>query len=264
MSVVFDGDLIRASLHGKGKKLFVSFRQRIDSPGEFDPHKPVTFFKGKGYAHLHIQSRWNDWFINAETRDFEQAIAPFCAGFERVVAMGFSMGGYGAMRFSRSLNLSKVLLVSSQFSVDPVRVPWERRYREWVADQDSALADVTTYANPQLNGFILYDPFVRPDVRQTKLITDAFANLQRIPFAGGGHPCTPTMMHGGRFRLLQRAVVENTMTSATILHTYKGLRRDSHRYWSQMASACEKRGHANWAKAMLARKNELIAAQSKE
>ena len=112
---VFDGALLRADLFkGDRRRLFVSFRQRVGAPGTFEDARPVRAYTAKGYAHLHIQSRWNDWFVNAETPALEAALRALAPRYLRAVALGFSMGGYGALRFSSVLGLAQVIAVAGQ------------------------------------------------------------------------------------------------------------------------------------------------------
>ena len=55
---------------------------------------------------MQIQPRFNDWFVNRDTDDLGAAVGPFVAGFDHVAGIGFSMGGYGALRLSAALNLA--------------------------------------------------------------------------------------------------------------------------------------------------------------
>lgn len=68
---VFDGDLLQARLWLPDRPttaLYVTFRQWMPEPGRFDDHGRVQRALTAGLAHLHIQSRWNDWFLNLENR----------------------------------------------------------------------------------------------------------------------------------------------------------------------------------------------------
>ena len=74
--VVFDGAYLRATLVNEdAPNLFVTFRQCLQEPGSFSEHRPVVHFTDHGFAHLYVQARWNDWYINPETRALEDAFA---------------------------------------------------------------------------------------------------------------------------------------------------------------------------------------------
>lgn len=108
---VFGGDLLRARLWVPDRPttaLYVTFRQWLPDPGRFSDRGPVRRALTAGLAHLHIQTRWNDWFLNPETTGLEAALKAARGRFMTARALGFSMGGYAALRFSRVLRLNQV------------------------------------------------------------------------------------------------------------------------------------------------------------
>ena len=64
------------------------------------------------------------------------------------------MGGYAALRFSKSLRLNQVLLVSPQASL---HLPEEDRDPE-AAGFDPVAGDLPAHARPDLKGVVAYDP----------------------------------------------------------------------------------------------------------
>jgi hypothetical protein len=81
---VFDGDLLQARLWLPDRPttaLYVTFRQWDPEPGQFDTTGRVQRALTAGFAHLHIQTRWNDWFLNAETPALETALKTVRARF---------------------------------------------------------------------------------------------------------------------------------------------------------------------------------------
>jgi hypothetical protein len=90
---LFDGASLRADLfNGSAQRLFVSFRQRVGVPGSFSDATPVRNFTGNGFAHLYLQSKHNDWYVNSETEALESVLEGHCTRYTDAVAMGFSMG----------------------------------------------------------------------------------------------------------------------------------------------------------------------------
>lgn len=47
----------------------------------------------------------------------------------RAIGYGFSMGGYGVLKYGRLLGLTHGFAVSPQVSIDPADAPWDRRFR---------------------------------------------------------------------------------------------------------------------------------------
>jgi pimeloyl-ACP methyl ester carboxylesterase len=239
---LFDGDLIRATLFNPGQsQLFVSFRQRVNDPGEFGDGGPVRSFIDHGMTHLHLQSRWNDWYINNETKALEAMLDGFAPGFDRAVAMGFSMGGYAAFRFARTLRLKQVIAVSPQFSISPDHVPFDRRYRESAKGFNAALGDLSA-RGCDVGGVIMADPFRPMDLRNAHLIRAAFPAVQIARLAGAGHPASRVIREGGKFGKLQAQLTKTRVPLSRIITLHRNARRNSPRYWRHLAAQARKSG----------------------
>lgn len=239
---VFDGGLIRAELFNPdGAQLFVSFRQRLGEPGSFDTPRPVRSFTSQGMAHLHLQARWNDWYINGETEALETALRALTARFDRVVAMGFSMGGYAALRFAAALRLDQLIAVSPQYSIARDHVPFDRRYRDCAGGFVPDLGDLAPRGTP-VGGVILADPFRPLDLRNAELICAAFPGLRIARLAGGGHPASRVIREGGRFAKLQAQLTKPRVPLRRITMIHRNSRRDSPRYWRHLAAQARKSG----------------------
>ena len=258
--IVFDGARLRATLfNGDAPRLFVSLRQRIDADGAFDSAQPVRAFTGHGFAHLHLQSRLNDWFVNDETGALEEALARLSARYEDARGIGFSMGGYGLLRFARALRLGTAVLVSPQVSIHPDVVPWDRRYRRHAAGFDPVLGDLAQHGSPAIEGVVLFDPFRPLDRRNARMICDLHPGLRPARLACGGHPATRVIGQAGAFGRLQTMLREGGITSAEVTGLHRGLRRESPLYWRHLSEIAARRGHDALADAASARHAALIA-----
>lgn len=201
---VFDGDRMRAVLfNGRSDRLFVSFRARQVKAGDFMTAKHVRHYTDLGFAHLYLQSRQNDWYINPETPELEAKLSRVCQRYRTVVGMGFSMGGYALLRYSRAMGLDRALVVSPQVSIDPKVVPDDTRWHHESAEFDRAAADLSAHGDPDLRGVLLADPFVPADLAHVRAIQKVFPGMQIARLAGGGHPATNLMRADGHFPLLQ-------------------------------------------------------------
>jgi hypothetical protein len=253
---VFEGDLLRARLWLPDRPttaLYVTFRQWMPEPGQFDDQGPVRRALTAGLAHLHLQSRWNDWFLNRETAALEAALKALRARFLTARALGFSMGGYAALRFSRSLRLNQVLVVSPQVSL---LLPEEDRYPE--ADGfDLQAGDLATHARRDLKGVVAFDPTHPLDRLHADRITALFPGIQRAPLAFGGHPGTAAIGKAGGFRALQRLSLSSRLQGRDVVHLHRDLRQVSARYWRERASRLLRRGNATLAALALDRAEAL-------
>ncbi|SFU09417.1 alpha/beta fold hydrolase [Sedimentitalea nanhaiensis] len=245
---IFDGDRLRATLFNPdGARLFVSFRQRVAGSGGFSDPAPVLTFADHGHAHLHLQSSENDWFINSETVDLERVLRGLSSRYTAVRAMGFSMGGYGALRFARALRLGRVVLISPQVSIHPSVVPWDGRYVDCAGGFDPDLGDLASRGKPGLRGILAYDPFRVRDRRNARAISKLFPGLQLCALPGGGHPATQILRLGGSYGRIQIRLRQDRLDRRWVVQEHRNLRSDSAVYWSRLAKYAAERGRPGLA-----------------
>ncbi len=261
---VFNGALLKASLtrpRDGGSVLYVTFRQRLDDPGSFSDDPPVRQALTRGMAHLHLQSRWNDWYLNAETPALEAALRPLRARFSDARAVGYSMGGYAALRLAAALDLTQALVVSPQFTLDRSVIPNERRYRE-AADYDRALGDLARHGKLDLRGVTVFDPSHALDPAHARLIARTMPGMTPAPCMFGGHPATQCIRAGGGFRSFQALGLEDALSARSVVRLHRQLRAQSSRYWHFRAKACLARGKSAEAEHSMARAEALAASDA--
>lgn len=241
---LFDGDLLRADVFAPGRdRLFVSFRHRIGQPGAFDAPQPVRSFLRDGYSHLHLQARWNDWYVNPETEAFESVLSAFSRGFGTRVSMGFSMGGYAALRFAQALRLDRAVVISPQVSIAREVVPFDRRYRAEARGFDPVKGDLARRSTA-MHGAILIDPFKRRDLLHAQRIAALFPRMQIVRLGCGGHPATRALRQGGRFDWLKRELAQGLEDPARIGRMHRRVRRRSESYWRHLSDLADAHGRA--------------------
>ncbi len=258
---VFDGDLLQARLWLPDRDttaLYVTFRQWMPEPGQFDERGRVQRALTAGLAHLHIQSRLNDWFLNPETASLEAALKPARARFLTARSLGFSMGAYAALRFSRALRLNQVLLVSPQVSLC---LPEEDRYPE-AAAFDPVAGDLATHARGDLKGVVAFDPSHRLDSLHARKIMGLLPGVQLAKLSFGGHPGTAALGQAGGFRALQRLSLSSRLQARDVVLLHRDLRRGSARYWRERADRLLRRGSLTLAAQALDRAEALAALAS--
>ena len=150
---------------------------------------------------VHVVPAASDWYQHADFPDLCRHVEAFTRRYERVVAYGSSMGGYAAVRFGGSVGAHQAFALSPQFSIDPRRVPFDRRW----ADAARGL-DFTTEAKASHfvdTAFIAYDPH-DPDRRHVDLFRPHTEVVDiAIPYCG--HPSSHYLREVG---LLQKAVLD--------------------------------------------------------
>lgn len=232
---VFDGAHLRVLHLRRGcDKLMVTFDFRTIGKSDFGPVNISQGFANAGFDQLMIKTKTNDWFINADTADMETLLPSLAAPYARVHALGFSMGGYGALRFAHSLGADFVMTVSPQISIDPAVVPFDRRYRTEAQTFDprqGALPPLT-----QMPGIVLYDPFVAADRRHAAALSPLTPQMTQIRASFGGHPATQALREGGRAGAIQRAAMQ-LISPAQLRRAHRAARTQSATYMTRLARA---------------------------
>lgn len=236
---VFDGNRLRASLFAAGGEagLYVTFRHRVEADGDFSPARPVRHALAAGFAHLHIQSRRNDWFVNPETADLEAALAALAPAYARKRALGLSMGGYGALRFAGVLGLERAVAVSPQVSIHPAEVPWDPRYHADAGGWKAALGDLARHPAPGLTGAVLVDPSRPLDLRHARLAAGLFPGLALCRLGFGGHPAAQVLNEAVGIGRLHALLLAGEDSRARLTALHRGARRQSDRYRARLDRA---------------------------
>lgn len=239
---VFDGERLRAVLFpGRSDRLIVTFDHRRADRAGFAPDTHSTSFARQGFSQLSIKTAANDWFVNRDTEALERALERVAADHERVQALGYSMGGYGALRFARALRARQVVAVSPQASIDPALVPWDPRYRAEGRGWDGALGDLGPRAVPRLSGLVVLDPFVRRDLRHAGMIQGLFPGLRLARLGFGGHPAIRTLRAAGTPWVVRREAGQRRASGPAILRAHRAARRLSAGWWTRLAASAEAR-----------------------
>ncbi|MEQ5871292.1 alpha/beta hydrolase [Sagittula sp. NFXS13] len=232
---VFEGACLRATaFRPRRRKLLATFRQRVGQPGQFDDARSVMGFLRAGFSHLHLQSRENDWFINSDTEALEEQLAHFVSRYEEVVAMGFSMGGYGALRFASVLKVQRMLAISPQVSIDRSLVAWDKRYRAEARGWDGCLGALAGRGT-NVRGAVLVDPFKPLDLRHGRMICELYPHLTLVMLPNGGHPATRAMREDGRFDWLKTELAGGLPDPRAIGQMHRAVRHRSESYWQHLA-----------------------------
>ncbi len=249
---IFAGDHLRAHLmSGRRDRLIVTFDYRQTSRAGFNALRHSSTFARGGFWQLNIQSRQNDWFINPDTTALEGALAELRGRFDRINLLGYSMGGYGTLRFARALGADKAVLVSPQYSIAPDVVPFERRYLAEARGFDPLIGDLRQVAWPGLTGLILVDPFFPADIAHASLICQVFPGIRLARLAFAGHPATRVLRSAGKLWTLHReATVATDADRRLICSEHRLARRTSTDYWAGLAAYASPRRPALAAAAL--------------
>lgn len=246
-ALIWSGERLRLyHFRQGGSKLMVSFDFRQTDRTGFNAPDPSRRFAEAGFDQLSLMVARNDWFINDETLTAERLMADVSASYQTVQMIGYSMGGYGAFRFAKTVGACSLLTVSPQFSIHPDVVPFETRYHEDAADFDRHLGDLSLHALPELVGIMLIDTLRPRDLRHARLIQGLFPRVQIARLMGGGHPATEVMAKAGASAIVTREALNVPPSLAALTKAHRVIRQKSPLYLGRLAKAAAK-NHPHWA-----------------
>lgn len=147
-----------------------------------------------GCAALGFVSATINWFPAVSMCAAAAAVAPVRAGFAEVITFGFSLGGYGALKYGRLLGADLAIAFSPPSPTVRAATPFtlESRNPGAYVGLDVGPADVAPRA------FLVHDPLNAVDRRSVQVVVEGGAACVPVPTYGGGHLCIrPGMAHFG-------------------------------------------------------------------
>lgn len=139
-------------------------------------------FKKIGVSVLGVTAKGNHWYPTS-LRDIPEVIAPLENHSFRI-GYGFSMGAYGAIKFSRLIQADVTLALSPQFSINPEFGDW--RYSNHFPPPNDGGGPLT---EDDIGGEIVlaYDPSLKEDALAADQILGIWQDTRQVYLPGAGH-----------------------------------------------------------------------------
>jgi len=137
-TLITDDDALRiVALEGDTDTAMVSFSGIGQGLGALPKEEFGKTLRGTRHWQFFVVDKQCTWYT-ATADDIVRHLSPILGRFRKVVTLGNSMGGYGALLFAERLpNCTAAIAFVPQFSMDPRVVPNEKRwqrYRERIVD----------------------------------------------------------------------------------------------------------------------------------
>jgi len=152
--VLFADDTLRITTIGDpaSPNCFLSFTGLYHAMGSIKMEEFVGATRLPGFFAIFVTDLKRSWFNGFPPEAILGPIAPLLAG-KRIVTIGNSLGGFGAIWITRYLPVDLAIAFCPQYSVHPEEVPGETRWdefrskiSEWrVRSLDGAFNDSTRY-----------------------------------------------------------------------------------------------------------------------
>ena len=193
------------------------------------------YFARHGIPATHLLSRDNDWFQYADLPAALNTMRAAASDAGQVLAYGSSMGAYAAVRFADAVGATAVLALSPQYSVDPAKAPFERR---WGQDQRRLrfLPALDGPVRSCIRPVVAYDPSSTDRLHADLIARDTPVQRVRLPFAG--HPVGGFLHDAGLLHRLVMETLDGTLTAAGFERDAHAARRGSAQFYGILA-ACQ-------------------------
>lgn len=189
-----------------------------------------------GWSVLAIKAREPDWFLKPDLAEFFRgpSFSKLIKSKKRVILYGLSMGGFGAFVYSTMVPGSVVLAISPQSTLDPAKVPWEKRF-DYALGEDwtGPIGDVNTLTPAHAEAYVLYCPGNKFDGPHMDRL-DRFGPITYLPLDGNTHTPGGLLMEGGFLKALVAEVakgpidesifdlLEEELKSSAAYHFFRG------------------------------------------
>lgn len=192
----------------------------------------------EGVSHASVISLGPHWWQTAEMPDAIAALrasAPFRrAG--RIVLFGSSMGGTGALLHSSALGADQIVVFCPQFSVDPAKVPFERR---WAAERSGlrfVADDMSAGLSRTARILALVDPH-EPEDRQHLALYQAIRTIDVVRADFAGHYLPRFLLDTGLLGPVIRQMADGRLDAGWLRNAVRAARRRSIVYALNLAEA---------------------------
>ncbi|HBY44295.1 MULTISPECIES: tetratricopeptide repeat protein [unclassified Brevundimonas] len=192
------------------------------------------FLRGAGISAIHVLGAREDWYQYPEMAAAMASVRQAVAGADRVMTYGSSMGGYAALRFADAAGANAALALSPQYSIDPRKAPFEKRWIQdsrrirWLPEIDGRL---TCAARP----VVVFDPTAE-DGRHIALIQKDIA-ITAISLPYVSHPATTYLGEVGLLKSLVLQTLSGELDGPAFNREGRLARRRSSLYISNLAQS---------------------------
>lgn len=246
--VLFDNGESRIEFykqHFNANKICITF----DSINITWDQKPFgfKFLIKEGVDIIAVRRRKDDSYQqDLSLEEFYTTVKPLVDFYDKIIAYGFSLGGYSALYYGSSLNCD-ILALSPRNSIHPVYGSKKEKFNEF-----------NHYLNQKMNDnitpVIAYDPKNKIDKNYIQNeLKRAYPNGVFLGFPFVGHRIAPFFKQVGILKDIIRRIINGDE-----LPSYKSINKvNSHQYLRVLGNECLKRKKYCWALSLGIKATEL-------
>jgi hypothetical protein len=197
-----------------------------------------------GLNAIFLVPRGETWYPFRQMSRALDVVADYCRQYSDVILYGYSMGGYGALKFSRYLGASRVIAFSPQSSIEPVIcVSNDRRYFQHyvggvhdgmsIGPEDVVDSDV----------FVFFDENYGPDRFQVDLMRHSGVGARYISLRGMSHSTVLCLSSSSVFSRILQLISMRKSEDSDIAHFLVHNGRNSWVYYYNLVVRAFESGH---------------------
>lgn len=184
--IVFDGQEIVINYHeGSSDYIFVSFNSLGTNNHENKERyflKPIA--EKYNFSCLGIITKVDNYYLHPEMQQVIEVCNNITKNYKKIIVIGLSMGGYGALKYSKALNADIVFTMSPRCTIDIEQQPLYSKEVEIAATLPPEVVKNSTIKADDVGGkvFLVCDPLSPPDSLDFEHSTHLRQELPRAHF----------------------------------------------------------------------------------
>jgi hypothetical protein len=227
----------RAVVGMSADRCVVTFSPFEDNHALGRPGFEQAFFRKSRLDAIHIIPSGNQGYQYAELPHLCLQVAAVTATYKHVVAYGSSMGGYAAIRYGGWAGAHVALGLSPQFTLDPWRRPFDKRWRIYM----KKVRPLHEHGQDAVKrAIVVYDPLDRYDRAHARFLK-TITNVIPLPLPGSGHPSTGFLSDLGMLHRLALEVCYDKFAPEPFLAEVSRRREESPQFHFVRASRARNR-----------------------
>jgi pimeloyl-ACP methyl ester carboxylesterase len=200
-----------------------------------------SLLTSNGIDALYFNCVDNSWWQYEDLSDAMLAARRHVERWSEVVTYGSSMGGYAAFRYAAELGADRAVAISPQFSIQQSLVPSEMRWSKERATT-SFMHEVEFVSSKSCQYLAVYDPLYRPDVAHISQFKN-YLSITDVLLPCSGHPSLELLRDYGTVSKVSLGLLEGRYSQRELRSEHRQKRRETPRYWSELAGRLRERGH---------------------
>lgn len=185
--IIFEDEHIRAIfMPGTSKELVFSFGDLITRAKGLSINAEKSLNKHQ-FNVIGIMPKQKTWFPAASMFAMWAEIQKYCAAFQIRIGYGGSMGGYAAIKYANLLDLTRIVALVPQYSIDPQDVTDLRYNMFFQAELNENMRVMPQDIDLAREYIIVYDPYCPEDhlhYQKLNALLGSSLHTLNLPFTG--------------------------------------------------------------------------------